>query len=114
MNVSTTELAGVLVLGDLLDRLAQRAGSYELVAHWQEGEYHHDLVLRVAGDLLLVSTNCNGGIKELLAFAPGAPVPTREAIWAYRRHGVPLAGLAGASRTLHWCDPDELLEGSAA
>jgi hypothetical protein len=106
MNVSTTELANVLVLGDLLDSLAQRWGGYELVAHWQEGEYHHDLVIRVrGGELLLVSTNCNGGIKELLAFAPGASVPSREAIWAYRRQGAALSGLREASRTLHWCDP---------
>ena len=113
-SLAIGELANVLVLGDLLDRLVQRHGGYELVDHWQQGEYHHDLILRVRGRLLLVSTNCNGGIKEVLAFAPGAAVPSREAVWDYRCDRAALAGLVEATRTVHWCDPREVLEDSAA
>src|SRR5690606_39245144 len=67
-------LANTLALGSLLESLRNDHGGYELVAHWQQGEFHHDIVLRVLepGELpaayLVVATNCNGGIKELFAF----------------------------------------------
>ena len=38
-------LAEARVLGALLEELARRASGYELVAHWQQGEFHHDVVL---------------------------------------------------------------------
>jgi hypothetical protein len=41
------QLAEQLTLGALLGELCRRAGRYELLAHWQQGEFHHDTVLRV-------------------------------------------------------------------
>ncbi len=62
------ELAQTLLLGSLLDELERRAMAYEWVTHWQQGEFHHDIILRVLdpppelpGAVLVVSTNCNGG-----------------------------------------------------
>ena len=79
-----TDLAGSLVLGALLDRVRERWGRYELVDHWQQGEFHHDVVVRIPaaacdlpGPILVVATNCNGGIKEVLCFAD---VPDRFAL----------------------------------
>jgi hypothetical protein len=71
-------LARCLVLGTLLAEVQERFGGYDLVAHWTQGEFHHDVVLRLPeaaasalpGRVLVVATNCNGGIKdpcELLA-----------------------------------------------
>jgi hypothetical protein len=40
-------LSQSLVLGSLLEDLTRRFGSYELVAHWKQGEFHHDVVLRL-------------------------------------------------------------------
>jgi hypothetical protein len=69
---TVADLARCLVLGALLDELTRQFGGYELLAHWTQGEFHHDVVLRVPadaasslpGDVLVVATNCNGGIKE--------------------------------------------------
>jgi hypothetical protein len=112
------ELAGFLMLGPLLDEIRRRWGSYELVGHWQQGEFHHDVVLRVAraaddigADVIIVATNCNGGVKEVLAFTS---VPDRTALWHARCpenpdfDGQPAAAVAQA-RTEHWFDPCELL-----
>ncbi len=116
-------LARCLVLGALLDELARRFGGYELVAHWTQGEFHHDLVLRLPegataelpGRVLVVATNCNGGIKEVLAFGE---VPDRLALWHHRCPGVPefrgdLAPILAHARTEHWFDPCELLRPDA-
>jgi hypothetical protein len=107
------QLAESLVLGDLLTQLSKRYGSFELVAHWMQGEFHHDVVLRLPDAskdprILIVATNCNAGVKELLAFDD---VPSRTGIWEFRlgdRNGASI-GLRGAARTLHWFDPQELL-----
>ncbi len=114
------ELAQTLVLGSLLDRVREIFGSFEIVDHWTQGEFHHDLVLRVPhakaearldGDVLVVATNCNGGVKEVLSFTD---VPERQALWAMRcpdnddfahEPAMPLE----RSRTVHWFDPCELL-----
>lgn len=40
-------LARHMVPGALLDDLTQRFGTCELVAHWAQGEFHHDVVLRL-------------------------------------------------------------------
>ena len=103
-----------LVLGDLLDKLVKRFGAFELVTHWTQGEFHHDVVLRLGEDrdaeppILIVSTNCNGGVKELLAFDV---LPSREALWNYRLGDASAAsiGLRESVQTLHWFDPRELL-----
>jgi hypothetical protein len=112
-------LARHLVLGSLLEALTRRFGSYELVAHWTQGEFHHDVVLRVPeaavaelpGRVLVVATNCNGGIKEVICLAE---VPDRRALWHHRCPQVPafageLGTILARSITEHWFDPCELL-----
>ena len=73
-------LARSLDPGSLIGEVARRYGAYDLVAHWTQGEFHHDVVLRISeaalhelpGRVLVVATNCNGGVKEVLCFdAPG-------------------------------------------
>ena len=44
MATSVGGLARQLVLGVLLEDLTARYGGYELVAHWTQGEFHHDVV----------------------------------------------------------------------
>ncbi len=109
------DLADTHVLGALLEHV-RRAGSYELVDHWQQGEFHHDVVLRVntpslEGDVLVVATNCNGGVKEVLCFDA---VPERGALWHWRCPDSPeftgeLPRLLGRAETTHWFPPCDLL-----
>jgi hypothetical protein len=112
-------LARLLVLGSLLAELVERFGGYELVAHWTQGEFHHDLVLRLPdvaevdlpGRVLVVATNCNGGIKEVLSFAE---VPDRSALWHHRCPDVrefqgQLSPILARAVTEHWFDPCALL-----
>lgn len=112
------ELAQNLGLGSLLLDLRESYGGYRIVDHWQQGEFHHDLVLRVEqsapalpGSFLVVATNCNGGVKEVLCF--GQP-PDRGALWHERCPDNPefsgtLPPLLASARTVHWFDPCELL-----
>jgi hypothetical protein len=116
--LSIDHLARHLVLGALLEDLTERFGGYELVAHWTQGEFHHDLVLRLPpssedapGRVLVVATNCNGGIKEVLAFAD---VPDRSALWHHRcpdvrEFGGELLPVLARATTEHWFDPCALL-----
>jgi hypothetical protein len=115
------DLASTLALGVLLERVRARWGAYELLEHWRQGEFHHDVVLRVAakgalpGGVLVVSTNCNGGVKEVAWFRE---VPEPAALWHGRCpnnpefYGEPPEAIAVA-RTEHWFDPCELLSGDA-
>lgn len=117
-QLAVVDLAGVLVLGALLARVRQRWGHYEIVDHWQQGEFHHDTVLRLPhsgpelpGPILVVSTNCNGGVKEVLCFSE---VPDRQALWHARCPANPefsgeLPELLAVAKTSHWFDPGELL-----
>ena len=105
-------------LANLLATLRQRYGGYTLMEHWKQGEFHHDVVLRVAspkpdlpGDVLVVATNCNGGIKELLCFDEA---PQRYALWHFRCPDVPefsgdIPPILGNVRTPNWYDPCGLL-----
>lgn len=106
-----------MVLGNLLASLQKRCGSYELVDHWKQGEFHHDIIVRVRdkkglpGDILAIATNCNGGVKEVLCFTS---VPDRRALWHARCPENPefsgeLAAPLASARTEHWFDPCELL-----
>lgn len=110
-------LARRLTLGDLLDALKSAVGPYELIAHWKQGEFHHDVILRVEqtrrlpGPVLVVSTNCNGGVKEVLCLES---LPERDALWHMRCpdgefDAIPLPELLGVARTTHYFDPCELL-----
>jgi hypothetical protein len=129
-------LAGCLVLGALLEEVASRFGGYEVVAHWTQGEFHHDVVLELPeaataalpGRVLVVATNCNGGVKEVLCFGE---LPERRALWHHRCPelvsscpvpsgcGQPgefdgvLSPILARSTTEHWFDPCELLAGDA-
>jgi len=114
-------LARQLALGSLLAELTSRAGGYDLIDHWQQGEFHHDVVVRVPaaaalpGPVLVVATNCNGGVKELLCF--GA-VPERGALWHHRcpdngEFTGELPPVLASARTVHWFDPCELLKPDA-
>src|SRR5438067_2971689 len=78
--IDVEALAGSLGLGALLAKL----GDYSPVDHWQQGEFHHDVVVRAKNVVLVVATNCNGGVKEVLAFDG---VPDRWALWHRRCPG---------------------------
>jgi hypothetical protein len=118
MPVDMQHLVNQLTLGGLLDEVRRLAGGYELVDHWQQGEFHHDTVIRVdavrlglPGSVLVVATNCNGGVKEVLCFAAR---PDRHALWHHRcpnnsEFTGSLPEILAASRTRHWVDPCELL-----
>lgn len=112
-----SELASTLVLGSLLENVRARWGTFELLDHWTQGEFHHDLVIRVPnapdlpGPVLVIATNCNGGVKEVLCFAEP---PDRVALWAMRCPGnedfsAEPAVMLARSATEHWFDPCELL-----
>ncbi|WP_337171767.1 hypothetical protein [Gemmatimonas aurantiaca] len=111
-----------LGLGALLNALQQSVGIAAHVEHWTQGEFHHDLVLRLVnadqalpGSVLVVATNCNGGVKELLCFDT---LPDRAALWHHRCPGNPefsgtLPPILATARTRHWFDPCDLLRSDA-
>jgi hypothetical protein len=114
-------LADTMVLSSLLERLRSEFGSYELVDHWQQGEFHHDIVLRVAvsshlpGTYLVVATNCNGGIKDVACFDQ---LPDRMGLWQLRcpdnpEFVGPKPRILARQTTPHWFDPRELLAPNA-
>lgn len=116
------DLASCMLLGPLLGRLKELLGTYEWLAHWRQGEFHHDIVVRagegdtaLSGKVLVISTNCNGGVKEVLCFAE---VPERWALWRERcPENEDFSGevpeILGRARTAHWFDPCELLKSDA-
>ena len=104
-------------MGSLLLDLRDNFGGYEVLDHWTRGEFRHDLLLRVVpsgrlpGPVLVVATNCNGGVKEVLCFE--SP-PREEALWHFRCPDSPdfsgtLPPVVGQARTSHWFDPCALL-----
>ncbi len=120
--LSAEQLANTMVLGSALDRLREEAHPFELIAHWTQGEFHHDVLLRVSPQgngaaaaqpiaYVNIATNCNGGIKEVLVFDEA---PARYALWHARCPDNPefegdLPAVSDRARTLHWFDPCELL-----
>lgn len=116
-TVALQELADTHLLDSLLGLLQTRYGGYRLLAHWTQGEFHHDLVLHVRtpgalpGPVLVVSTNCNGGVKEVICFDS---TPERSALWHSRCPDNPafsgdLPSVLGRARTVHYFDARELL-----
>ena len=115
-------LAGQGALGPLLERVRRDWGGYDLLGHHQQGEFHHDIFVRVPnaaprlpGEYLVVSTNCNGGVKEVLCF--GQTVEPA-ALWHSRCPGNAefvgaLPPVLAAARTEHYFDPCELLAADA-
>lgn len=109
------KLADTLMLGALLEEIKDRHRTYEVLAHWQQGEFHHDVVLRVDGEVLVVATNCNGGVKEVLVFAE---VPERYALWHWRCPKIAdfsgaIPALLARAVTTHYFDPCDLLAENA-
>lgn len=111
-------LASKLALGSLLQELATTCGKYEVVDHWEQGEFHHDLVIDVPsgvpaipGPVLVVATNCNGGVKEVLCLPER---PDRWALWHHRCPDNPefegeMPPVLARAITTHWFDPCALL-----
>jgi hypothetical protein len=122
MHPVVQELANTLGLGALLEEVRTRFGHYELLEHWKQGEFHHDVVLRIApghtelpGRILIVATNCNGGVKEVLSFDD---VPNRCALWHWRCPQAneffgELPAILARATTEHWFDPCDLLAADA-
>jgi hypothetical protein len=119
--MSVEAIAQNLGLGALLSDLRSNFGGYEILDHWQRGEFHHDLLLRVEpkdrlpGPVLVVATNCNGGVKEVLCLES---LPKEEALWHFRCPDSPdfsgtIPTLLAQARTVHWFDPCALLEPDA-
>ena len=111
METVVRALADTLVLGALLEEIRARYERYELLDHWTQGEFHHDVVVRVATGVFVVATNCNGGVKEVLAFDI---VPDRWALWHWRCPQVndfagDLPPIRARAVTTHWFDPCDLL-----
>jgi len=121
-NEAISDLASTMVLGALLARARERWGTFEILNHWQQGEFHHDVVLRVAaglpdlpGSVLVVATNCNGGVKEVLCLSEP---PERLGLWHARCPENPeffgtIPRLLAVATTPHWFDPCELLSPNA-
>lgn len=114
-------LADQMLLDSLLGELGRCCQRYEILVHWQQGEFHHDLVIKaeglgeLLGEVLVVSTNCNGGVKEVLCLRD---VPDRWALWRWRCPDNPefegeLGPVIGCARTSHYFDPCELLKPDA-
>jgi hypothetical protein len=114
-------LADTMVLGHLLESLRKRFGAYDLVDHWRQGEFHHDIILRLhdkkslPGEIVAIATNCNGGVKEVLCFDE---IPSRSALWHWRCPRVSefagsLPAILARATTHHWFDPCELLASDA-
>ncbi|HEY4158946.1 MAG TPA: hypothetical protein VGM29_12645 [Polyangiaceae bacterium] len=121
LNALVDELARSLMLGALLEQVRTRWGAYELLDHFQQGEFHHDLVLSVhanaelPGGVLVAATNCNGGVKEVLWFEQR---PSEHALWRARcpdnaEFAAEPAHARAVARTAHWFDPCELLTANA-
>src|SRR3954468_9778059 len=110
------------VLGAVLEFVRQNWGSYDLRVTHQQGEFHHDVLVKVPnakprlpGRYLVISTNCNGGVKEVLCF--DEPVDPA-ALWHFRcpentEFSGTLPSVLASARTEHWFDPCELLAANA-
>ncbi|MET0790277.1 MAG: hypothetical protein ABW061_02035 [Polyangiaceae bacterium] len=117
-HATVQRLAEQRTLGALLEDVRRDFGGYDLLLHHQQGEFHHDVFVRVAsamprlpGEYLVISTNCNGGVKELLCFAE--PVDPA-ALWHSRcpsneAFSGELPRVLASARTEHWFEPCELL-----
>jgi hypothetical protein len=119
--MTVDQLAATMSSGALLDLLRAESGGFELLDHWQQGEFHHDFILSVRdpvglpGRILVVATNCNAGVKEVICF--DRP-PARGALWHSRcPDNVEFIGdlphVLASARTRHWFDPCTLLQPDA-
>lgn len=106
-----------MALGPALRHMLQVHGRYTLVDHHQQGEFHHDTIVALdarvpgLGGVFVLTTNCNGGLKEGLVFDT---VPSFSALWHARCPDNPefagtLPRLRASARTVHYFDPCALL-----
>ena len=120
-STSIEKLAEALSSESLIEALERDHGGFSLLHHWPQGEFHHDLVLAVneprdlPGRILVVATNCNAGVKEVLCFGE---VPDRYALWHWRcpdnaEFEGRLPPLLARAQTRHWFDPCLLLRPDA-
>jgi hypothetical protein len=121
-NVTAEAIASTMALGAAMDLLREQTAGFDLIDHWQQGEFHHDVVLRLSAEtptakglVVVIATNCNGGIKEVLCFDS---VPERYALWHWRCPNVQdfagdLPPLVDHATTMHHFDPCELLRPDA-
>ncbi len=119
MHTLVQSLADTLSLSTLLEVLGAEVGEFELLHHWKQGEFHHDVVVAYGAGadarVLVVATNCNGGVKEVLAFRA---VPERYALWHWRCPDVAdftggMPELLARTTTTHFFDPCALLRDDA-
>jgi hypothetical protein len=115
-------LAAHMLLGPGLAYLQSEHSPYTWLDHWKQGEFHHDIVVRLdqptrafPGQILVIATNCNGGIKEALCFSD---IPDRWALWHDRcpdnhEFAGPLLPILARTQTNHWFDPCLLLTDDA-
>ncbi len=115
--MSLQTLANKLNIGDVLSDLLNWKA--EPLHHWKQGEFHHDHVIRIPeppedipGKVLVVSTNCNGAVKEILCFSD---IPDRWALWKWRCPENPefegnLPPLLDLARTYQYFNACRLLE----
>lgn len=112
MTINIKELADTRSLGGALSKI----GKYSVLAHWQQGEFHHDLLIKTMNDeIIVIATNCNGGIKEIFQFEN---IPERSALWHWRVPNSPefsgeLPKIIGWATTEHYFNSEELLQEDA-
>ena len=111
------QLADTMSLMGVLNGL--KPFGWEHVDHWSQGEFHHDVVVRVRdlppelpGPVFVVSTNCNGGVKEVLCLSE---TPDRWGLWHQRcpdnpEFSGPAPSIVGVARTRHYFNPCDLLK----
>jgi len=116
-----SNLGASATLDSALHLLRSLCGGYSLLEHYQQGEFHHDLVFRLAesgpfpAPVLVISTNCNGGVKEWVAVSD---VPSLDDLWHWRcPDNAEFAGtgldVRAHVRTPLWFEPCELLADDA-
>lgn len=112
MSLDIKTIADTRSLGAALSII----GKYTVIAHWKQGEFHHDLVIKTMNDeIIVITTNCNGGIKEVIQFES---MPDRSALWHWRVPNSPefsgeLPKIIGWATTEHFFNSEELLREDA-
>ena len=94
MGIET--LARNLGLGALLSELKDDFGGYEMIHHWQRGEFHHDLLLRV--DATGQASRAGARGRDELQRRRERGVVVRRGRRARRRSGITAVRVAGVQR----------------
>ncbi|MFN3199777.1 MAG: hypothetical protein ACE366_15345 [Bradymonadia bacterium] len=120
MQTLLNQLARRPSLKAILKALSTHCGhEARLVAHWQQGHLHHDMVFHVTpphpglpSDILVVSTDDRGMVKEMMSLAS---MPKRQALWHARCPNDPdfdgdLPQVLDEVKTMHWVDPKRIID----